>query len=755
MTPLVRVRGLSVRYHGTDRWVLAGVDLDIAPGTITAVAGPSGCGKSTLLRTIAGLVPHSTPADYRGSVRLAGTEIAEAGVAEVAGVVGYVGQNPDAAVVTRRVRDEVRFGPANLLLPAGEVIDRGEAALAAVGLADRADRDPATLSGGQRQRLALAAALALRPRLLVLDEPTANIDPAGREAFHRLLPPLVAGGVAVLIIDHDLDPLLPHVDRVLALDAAGAVLAAGDPREVFAGHAADLDAAGIWLPRALRGPVAAGAPIPADAPLTMAEAGIDPPRLADWRAPGRVADWTRGPDGAWAPTPAPAPGAPAPRLRLRGFGAPGRSPRLDADLAAGELVALIGANGAGKTSLLSALAGIGPAVGRAELDGRPRPRRGWPPAWLGHVFQNPEHQFVESTVRGELAAGRGPEADVPALAARFGLAAHLDRHPLTLSGGQGRRLSVAGVTGVGRRLVLLDEPTYGQDRANAEALVDFIAGLRAEGAVVVLATHDLELARGHADRILALPDPAPAAAPEAPRPRRGWAGRLAPLAPFTAVLAPAALAVTAADPRVNLAIMALAALAIAASGARPRRVLGAIAAMALIAVLMARLRAGAVGADFYGEFHRLPGVAGTGTMFGALAGLALVSGVGAGPEAMVAQLGAVFRVPYRVGAAGVAAVAFLGRFRRDLRALRISRRLRGVGAGWGPAAPVVRWARSAVPLLITAVGHAERVAASMDSRAFGAHPRRTEVGAAPWRARDTAVVAACWVAAAAAAALAG
>ena len=280
---LVSIEGLSVHYLGRESWVLDAVDLTHLRAQVTAVIGPSGCGKTTLVRALCGLIPHCLPSEYSGSLRLADTEVADATVQTLAQTVAYVGQSPDAAVVTRTVHDDVAFPLQNLCLPRSEITARVEQALRAVGLIERIWDDPWTLSGGQRQRLALAVALAMRPQLLVLDEPTSTIDATGREEFYTLISSLTASGMAVVVIDHDLDPVLPIVDQVLALNADGRTIAVGSPREVFMSHRRELTDAGVWMPRALR---EAGDDLPAgmqasEAALTCAEAGIRVPRLAD------------------------------------------------------------------------------------------------------------------------------------------------------------------------------------------------------------------------------------------------------------------------------------------------------------------------------------------------------------------------------------------------------------------------------------------------------------------------------------------
>ena len=736
---LAKVRDLSVHYLGRQEWILRQVSFDQLAGKVTAVIGPSGCGKTTLVRALCGLVPHCLASEYSGSLQLAGTEIADASVQLISGHIAYVGQNPDAAVVTRTVHDDVAFPLQNLCLPRDEISSRVVDALNSVGLLDRIWDDPWTLSGGQRQRLAVAVALAMRPRLLVLDEPTSTIDPAGQRDFYTLVAGLVADGMGVVVIDHDLDPALPIVDQVLALDADGRTIACGPPDEVFSRHRDELADAGMWLPRALR-------------------AGTEPgpvPQLTDFCAPGAVRSFERGPEG-WHETPVidttdDRAADEEPHVDVAGLSVPGRSPEVTMRLGGGEFVALIGPNGAGKSSLLSALAGlVGSTATHATVCGQPV-RRGRHP--VGYVFQNPEHQFVASTVEAELSVGGTPAERVDELLEQFHLTRHRGHHPLTLSGGQGRRLTVATMVSEGRGVVVLDEPTYGQDWDNTCELMAFIDELRAQGRTVIMATHHLELALDHCTHLLALPLrdetgkpalPVEAGIPERPRERRGLFTGMNPLTMFLALI-PAMVGIfVLRNLALNLAIMALACVLIAAARATLRRTIGSVVGIWAIAALMVWAFSGLKGAAVEARFFERGDALTAGTGIAALIALVLLSGISADPDSLMRTLTGTFRLPYRVGSAGIAAIAFVTRFRQDFVTLRTARALRGIGRRWGVLAPVVRWLSSVVPLMILAIQHAERVALSMDSRAFGAHPRRTELLDVPWRMRDAVIVVVVW-----------
>ena len=767
---LVSIEGLSVHYLGRESWVLDAVDLTHLRAQVTAVIGPSGCGKTTLVRALCGLIPHCLPSEYAGSLKLAGTEVADATVQILAQTVAYVGQSPDAAVVTRTVHDDVAFPLQNLCLPRSEITVRVEQALRAVGLIERIWDDPWTLSGGQRQRLALAVALAMRPQLLVLDEPTSTIDATGREDFYTLIASLTATGMAVVVIDHDLDPVLPIVDQVLALNADGRTIAVGSPREGFMSHRRELIDAGVWMPRALReadDDLFLGAAAPEMA-LTCAEAGIRVPRLGDLCADGEVRyleKRTCGSAEGWQRVKAvdtrhSLAGRPRPEPRtsveLVDLEVPGRSPRVSMRLGGGELVALVGPNGAGKSSILSALAGlVRSRADKAMVGGRDV---GKGRHLVGYVFQNPEHQFVATTVGAELAVGGTSPERGDELLEQFHLTAHRGHHPLTLSGGQARRLSVATMVSEERDVVVLDEPTYGQDWDNTCELMDFIDQLRHQGRTVIMATHDLELALKHCTHIVALPG-VPAAgtadsltghvslAPVPPRPqsRRGLFTSLNPLTLFASVLPAMVMVFALRNHHLNLGILLAASVLIIAARASLRRTVASVIAPWVVTALMTWIfSGGSQHQETAARLYDLGDAVTGGTGIGALIALVLVSGVSTDPEALIRTLTTTFHMPYRLGAAGTAAIAFITRFHGDFVLLRTARALRGVGGRWGLLAPVVRWTGSILPLMILAIQHAERVALSMDSRAFGAHRRRTEMTDEPWRARDWGVVVLTW-----------
>ena len=506
--PLARLHEVAITHDEARVATPASVTFDVSPGEVVLLLGPSGSGKSTLALALNGLIPHALPASVDGTVRIEGVDTSATTVAALSTRVGMVFQDPDAQLVTGTLLDEVAFGPENLKLPVAEVLARAEAALRRVGLWHRRRENPDRLSGGGRQRLAIACALAMGSPLLVLDEPTANLDPRGIDEVYAALGDLVAAGDrAIVLVEHNLDAAIGFVDRVVVLDASGRLLADGPVDDVLRRRADELHRLGVWLPHS------------ALAALRLRRAGyaLDPLPLT----PAELRDALETTAPVAAPREASAPAATRatgdPVVRVRGLDVRrGRTDVLhgiDLEVRRGEFVAIVGANGAGKTTLVQAIAGvIRPPRGSVSVDGadiaRVDPRR--LSSRIGFVFQNPEHQFIAHTVYDELAHGlRRTGLDeaavrerVDEMLARFGLSERADAHPFLLSGGQKRRLSVGTALIGGAPVLALDEPTFGQDRARADELLRLLAELRADGTTILVVTHDMQLVAEHAERMV-------------------------------------------------------------------------------------------------------------------------------------------------------------------------------------------------------------------------------------------------------------
>ena len=402
------------------------------------------------------------------------------------GVAGLVLQDPDSQVIMARVGDDVAFGCENLGVPRDELWMRVREALELVGLGVPLEHPTDALSGGQKQRLALAGALAMRPGLLLLDEPTANLDPDGvREVRDAVTAVLGTTGSTAVIVEHRVEAWLDVVDRIIVLGADGRIAADGEPRAALAAQGAALAAAGVWVPG--REPTIARRRGPGERPTML---------TADSLTSARV-----------------------PQQPLRATVAH----PLEVTVAAGEVLALTGPNGSGKTTLALTLGGLLPpfagevrastelAAGAGDQPIRWRSRELL--TRIGSVFQSPEHQFLTPTVRAELELGpravKLSDTEVARrtddLLSRLRLDELADANPFTLSGGQQRRLSVGAVLATRPRVLVLDEPTFGQDALTWAGLVELLEQLRSEGTAVVAATHDPRFVEQMRAREFAMP----------------------------------------------------------------------------------------------------------------------------------------------------------------------------------------------------------------------------------------------------------
>jgi energy-coupling factor transporter ATP-binding protein EcfA2 len=544
-SPAIEAIEFGWTYAGASRPAVSGLSFRLEPGRVLLVLGPSGSGKSTLARAIAGLVPHVLPGEWRGSLRIGDTEVAETPARFLGERVGLVFQDPDSQLVMSRVDDEVAFGLENRGWPLAAMRACVPRTLARVGLAGFEARATNTLSGGEKQRLAIADVLACEPGVLVFDEPTANLDPPGTHETVRQLRELAAERRhTIVLIEHRLEVALPLADDVLLIDERGRQLAFAPAGSVGRDAADLLDRSGAWVPRAWREarPGEADQTLPGAGAGGRAGEGLAPAGQAGrGQAAGREATLLEA-TGLRVEYPTDESG---PHLALDGVALSLRS---------GERVALVGPNGAGKTTLLLALTGlIRPGRGTVRLRALPRngetPEEMRDPARLGSrqvasriglVFQDPELGFIARTARQEVAAAAagGDDAGVGAwpdrggadeVLAHFGLADHADDDPFRLSQGEQRRLSLAALALRPPGILLLDEPTFGLDRRGTEAVLGLLDELRMAGQAQILATHDPRLL-GHCDRVVAMDrghvvfDGPPAAFAAAPpyRPAAPW-----------------------------------------------------------------------------------------------------------------------------------------------------------------------------------------------------------------------------------------
>jgi energy-coupling factor transport system ATP-binding protein len=844
-------RGWGWRYPERDAWAVRDVDLTVSPGERVAVVGPSGAGKSTLLRAIAGVLPDEPDATDDTAASVQGTLLVdEADPRAVRGRVGLVMQDPEAHTVMSRVGDDVAFGCENAGVPRDETWDRVRTALDVVGLDLPLDRSTAQLSGGQRQRLALAGVLAMRPGALVLDEPCANLDPDGVAQVHDAVRALLdETGATLLVVEHRIGTWLDLVDRLVLLEPGGGVVADGPPVRVLADHGEALTAAGVWVPgvepergsarvrRRARGragemPGASGGATAAFRPLGVGEVGAGAREMTSRGRAGEMPGASGGATAAFRPLGEGEAGAgvgagerdqgTAVLLEARGLGTVrGKQPvgtGIDLELRAGQVLAVTGPNGVGKSTLGLTLAGLlPPAAGElratdALADGIGTAPHAWTSrelaARIGTVFQDPEHQFVARSVREEIEAG--PRAlDAPDAAERatalldeFGLAHLADANPFTLSGGEQRRLAIASVIAARPPVVVLDEPTSGQDRATWQAVVGRLGALADAGTAVVAVTHDRDLVRAlDADEVVLGPDgarsvgrdqgPSVATAPETgptvgsrpgPPDRTDTADRtdaadaadaadavdgtdatnpvrrplparatgipgVQPVASLIGVLALGVCLVLSLDV-VSAAVALALELALLPLLRLPVRTLLLRLAPVLLAVPLTAVSIALYGRPSGREWFDLGFAHVTdGSLTLALATALRVLAVGVpaialfvrvDPTDLADGLAQVLRLPARFVLGALAAVRMMTLLVDDWRQLAMARRARGLA----DSGRLRRGATMAFALLVLALRRATTLAVAMESRGFGAPGRRTWARVARFAGPEWAMVAA-------------
>jgi energy-coupling factor transport system ATP-binding protein len=456
---MISIQNLSYRFPGRTDEALGDVNMDIAPGEFVVLAGPSGCGKSTLALALTGILFRQYDGEARGTVQVGEFDARESPIYDLAEVVGLVQQNPENQFCTLTVRDEVAFGLENRRLPPAEIARRLEWALHVVGAPPLLERSLATLSGGEKQKVAIAAVMAAKPQVLILDEPTSNLDPAATADILRTIAQIRAeAALTVIVIEHKLSFLAPLAPRLVRM-AAGRIVADGP---IGPG-----DSVSHW----------------ADRPAALPVPSCDGPPLV------RVAGLHAGHNG---------------RAVLHD---------LSLQVHPGEFIAVMGDNGTGKSTFLLSLLGLlKPAQGCVEVAGQDTRRT--PASRLARqsafVFQNPDHQLFADSVLDEAAfAPRNLDlldADkmrwLRDALGRSGLAGREEEHPHRLSYGEKRRLNMVSVLGIRPHLLLLDEILIGQDPANAAFLLELVAAEVRRGGAAVMVTHDPDVVQAYATRVL-------------------------------------------------------------------------------------------------------------------------------------------------------------------------------------------------------------------------------------------------------------
>ena len=728
----VRARGWGWRHAGRKNAALSGVDLDIAPGERVLVLGPSGSGKSTLMGGLAGLLGGAEEGEATGTLTVDGVAPAQA-----RGRVGLLMQDPEAQVVLARVGDDVAFGMENLGVPREEIWPRVADSLNAVGLDVPLDHSTTELSGGQKQRLALASILAMGPGLLLLDEPTANLDPSGVAEVRAAVEAVVERtGATMVVVEHRVDVWAPLVDRVIVV-ADGRIAADGPLDEVLEQQGDALRERGIWLPG---DDVAAEVgPAPEVAPASSEDAPI-----------ARVTDLTIGYDKA----------------------SPVRS-GIDLMIERGVSTCIVGANGAGKSTFALTLAGLLPPLeGTVEVetaDGTAGDPHEWSSKQLlgrmSMVFQEPEYQFLASTVAEELAIGPRAvgmtEEEIAPLVEEhleaLGLTKLARANPMTLSGGEKRRLSVATALISAPELLILDEPTFGQDRGTWLGLVRLLRSALERGVTLVSITHDPAFVAAMGQRVVDLGlvgirgggesrDSAESAPTSARAPRRGLLARTNPVARVLALLVATTPLLISIDPVSAGVALALELALVPLSGVSARSFALKATPLAVAAPLgaLSMLLYASPGGRVFWEFgpaaiseHSIWLALGIGLRMCALVipAIALLDRID--PTDMGDGLAQILHLPARPVLASLAGARMTSLMAADWKALERARRARGVG----DASRIRSFLRGSFSLLVFALRRSGKLATTMEARGFGAKGQRTWARPSRLRAADAVLIA--------------
>lgn len=511
----VRMEAVSYRYPGAKRQALADVNLEIKQGEIVLVTGPSGSGKTTLASTLNGIVPQSYGGEFSGRITVRGHDNVKTPIGRLAFVAGMLFQDPSSQLLLPTVEDEVAFGPENKCLPIGEVERLIEQCLTYAGLQQYRKRNPHALSGGQQQTVAIAAVLAMEPDIYVLDEPTSDLDPMGSQRVFELFEKIVRDeNKTAVIVEHKIEKLLEIVDRIVVM-SNGRIVASDAPRKVLSDYRMLLNA-GVHAPQVTQlidRLKQAGYLQPGDTAFTVPEAaGLLRPLLQK-TGNSRVTHAYGDRHGVREA------GEPVVEVSDVHFAYPDGTVALrgvDLQIRVGEFVSIVGQNGSGKTTLVKHLNGLlRPSSGTIRIKGENI--AGLPVSVVssraGYCFQNPDHQIFSSRVYDELAFGprnlKKPESEIKEtvhmVAARLGLEDLLDENPHNLSKGQRQRIAVASVLAMGPDVIIVDEPTTGQDPRQSRDMMDLVKTLNREhGKTIVAITHDMALAAEYSDRLVVM-----------------------------------------------------------------------------------------------------------------------------------------------------------------------------------------------------------------------------------------------------------
>ena len=505
---MIRIEDLTFYYSGAMQPALEGINLEIRDGEFVLVTGPSGSGKSSLCRCLNGLIPHFYGGKIAGRVEVGGLDTLKHSTRELATKVGMVFQDPENQLVSLDVEREIAFGLENLAFPRDLIAKRLEESLDTLGISDLRHRQLHELSGGEKQKVAIASVLALHPEVLILDEPTSELDPKSAEEVLSLAQRLNDElGITVILIEHRLDRVIQHVDRLVVLDR-GRVVADGATRDVLSKSYQEISEAGVGMPPIIKLAHKLGEKgiTPNKTPLTVKEGRIMLEEVLqkaspNWLEPAQrdngkpVAEveklWHVYPDG------------------------PAALKNVSLKLGEGEFIAIMGRNASGKTTLVKHFNGLlRPTKGMVMVDGLDTRKATVAELArkVGLVFQNPNDHLFADTVEEEICfalKNLGVEngmvrTRVNQVLEQFKLNEYRRQYPRSLSGGEKQRVALASVLAIQPKILILDEPTRGLEYRLKHELMSFLHEYTSQGNTVILVTHDVETVAEYADRVILL-----------------------------------------------------------------------------------------------------------------------------------------------------------------------------------------------------------------------------------------------------------
>jgi energy-coupling factor transporter ATP-binding protein EcfA2 len=508
MDEVIRVRDLWWRYELGQDWTLKGIDLTVRRGEFLVIVGPSGAGKSTLCLSLCGMIPHFSRGYYKGKVMINGRETKKMKLSEITRKVGIVFQDPDTQFVTMSVEDEVAFPLENHGVPRQEMLEKVRKTMEVMRILELKDKYPHELSGGQKQRVAIASILALEPEILILDEPTSDLDPIGKSEVFSMLAELKRAGRTIILVEHNTEEAAKYADRVVLL-RDGKIIMEGLPRKVFE-QVERIKSAGVYPPQVteLAYILSTRYGIRGELPITLEE-------CLEWfkEINARVVTPNK-----FEPSNRKLRSESIISLSNVSYSYPDGTAALkdvNLEFAKGEFAAIIGQNGSGKTTLVKHIVGLlRPSVGEVRIFGMKTSEMSVKEiaTKVGYVYQNPDHQLFCQTVYEECAYGL-KNLGLTELEIRRRVGEILEKvrlHELEntdtflLGKGQRQRLAIASTLVMNPEVIIVDEPTTGQDMVQSTSIMELLKSLHAEGRTVIIVTHNMRLVAQYAERVVVM-----------------------------------------------------------------------------------------------------------------------------------------------------------------------------------------------------------------------------------------------------------